>query len=589
MRALLLSAVLLPALAVAQAPVPENPSHARPSWASYHANSYAQASTAQRGPEPGDALRAEYVPAGRINKASPWTILGRPYADGSQPIWGATLTHVLKNVLRPDGTLELVDTERINYNLTSINWNLLALDNGKVYVMDPVKRQILRYADERPGDPDSPVVLDGAFPFPRGARTKSAHLNVTYDGWIVVPGENGSLFAVTPDFSQVVTGSFPVDEGDIVGHNAFPIDEDGGIYLSSQKGVTKVRWTGSAFEFLWRVPYRFRNPGCSDPENALEDLRRTLDGDPCSGSGTTPTLVGVGPAEDHLVVVVDGHQPNNRMVALWRDEIPADWPGLPGEDRRIAAITPLPYATAEGRGFNTENSPTAWGYEIAAAQWNGIGPTEDPVPGVQKLRWSPETRTLDVVWATDEVALNNILTYSDGSGLVYGTGLAVNSDVYHFYALDWATGRVVTDLPLGDGDEYIDGGNQLTLLDDRSLAYGSGAAGLVHITPVPAGGASTGGAVNVEPSPDARATALRVFPNPTDGVVRVAFEVDAPAAVELTLRDLRGREVAVVARAAFPAGRHEATASTDGLSAGTYIVRLRVGERSTARRFVKVR
>ena len=98
-----------------------------------------------------------------------------------------------------------------------------------------------------------------------------------------------------------------------------------------------------------------------------------------------------------------------------------------------------------------------------------------------------------------------------------------------------------------------------------------------------------GGAVGAEPSPDARATGLRVFPNPTGGVVRVEFEVSGAADVELTLRDLRGREVAIVARAAFPAGRHEAAVSTDGLAAGSYLVRLRVGERSTVRRLVVVR
>ena len=232
---------------------------------------------------------------------------------------------------------------------------------------------------------------------------------------------------------------------------------------------------------------------------------------------------------------------------------PPDWRGLPGYDRRVAAVTPLPYATAAGAGFNTENSPTAWGYEIATAQWNGIGPKRDPMPGVQKLRWDPRRRSLDVVWATDAVALNNILTYSDGSKLVYGTGLAVGTDVYHFYALDWATGRVVLDLPLGDGDEFIDGGNQLTVLADRSLVYGSGDAGLVHIT--------AGRPTDPQPSPDAEVSRLRVVPNPARGQIRVVFEIDRPGQVELTLRDARGRQVAVIADGTYGTGRQVATTS----------------------------
>ena len=581
--ALLAGAVaLLAPAASAQAPVPVNPSVAQWPWGVYHANSYAQASTAQRGPERGDVLSAEHLPGGRINKASPWTILGVRYADGSQPIWGATLTHVIKSVQRPDGRVEVVDTERIDYNLASVNYDLIALQNGKVYVVDPVKKRLLRYADATPGDPDSEIALDATFDYPDGTDIFAAHLNVTYDGWIVVPGESGQIIAIAPDFSDYRLGTFPVAEGDIVGHNAFPVDQDGGIYLSTQKGITKLRWTGDGFETLWRVEYRFRNPGCSEPESPREDLERTLTGDPCSGSGTTPTLMGVGPDEDRLVLVIDGHQPNNRMVAFWRDGIPDDWAGLDGYDRRVAAVTPLPYATAEGDGFNVENSPTAWGYEVATAQWNGIAPKEDPVPGVQKLRWSPQTRTLDVVWATDAVALNNILTYSDGSGLVYGTGLAVGTDVYHFYALDWATGAVVLDLALGDGDEFIDGGNQLTMLGDRSMVYGSGSAGLVHVV------ASAPTDPEPDPDPDARVSRLRVSPNPAQGQIRVDFEIDRPGQVELTLRDVRGREVVRIADAVYPTGPQTVTASTAGLSSGTYIVRLRTGRRSTARRFVVV-
>ena len=289
---LCLATALLAVAAGAQTPVPVNPSVAAWPWGVYHANSYAQASTPQRGPERGDALSVAYSPAGRINKASPWTVLGVPYADGSQPIWGATVTHVLKSVQRPDGRVETVDTERIDYNIFSVNYDLIALENGKVYVVDPVKRRLLRYADETPGDPDSPIKLDGVFDYPRGTDIFAAHLNVTYDGWIIVPGESGEIIAIAPDFSDYRLGRFPVAEGDIVGHNAFPIDQDGGIYLSTQKGITKVRWTGDGFETVWRTEYGFRNPGCSEPANALEDLQRTLNGDPCSGSGTTPDADG---------------------------------------------------------------------------------------------------------------------------------------------------------------------------------------------------------------------------------------------------------------------------------------------------------
>ena len=326
------------------------------------------------------------------------------------------------------------------------------------------------------------------------------------------------------------------------------------------------------------MPYRFRNPGCREPRNAAEELMWTLQGNPCSGSGTTPTLVGVD-GEDELVVVVDGHQPNNRLVAFWRDEVPADWAGLDGVDRRVAAITPAPYATAEGRGFNTECSPTAWGYDIAFAQWGGIDPEEDPLPGVQKFRWDPATRTLALVWATDQATMNNVLTYSDGSGLVYGTGR--RSGVYTFYALDWATGEVVIEHPLGTDAAFTDGGNQVVPLADRSLVYGSGAGGLVRIGPTDV--------VAVEPSPEAEATALRVFPNPAGSTLRVQYVLDAEARVRLSLRTLLGREVALLDVGRRAAGPHQAEVSTAGVAAGMYIVHLDLGRDSVTRKVTRIR
>ena len=574
MRALLFA---LFAFSAATLP-PTNSQHAVPRWAVYHGTSYAQASTPDRGPEPGDALRAEHVPAGNVDGPSPWTLLGVPYADGSQPVWGSTLNFVTKAVLRPDGTLDHVDNERIDFNPFSVSYNALALADGSLVTTDSDDRRLLRYGDATPGDPDSPVALLGELPFPDGVDGTAGNLNVTYDGWIVVPTDDGRVFATRPDFSETRVSDFQIGGGDVVYHNAFPVDEDGGIYLLADPGIAKVVWTGDGFELAWEVDYRFRNPGCPDPINIAQELKWTLEGNPCSGSGTTPTLVGV-EGEDELVVVVDGHQPNNRLVAFWRDEVPADWAGLDGYDRRVAAVTPAPFATAEGRGFNTECSPTAWGYGIAFAQWGGIDPEEAPLPGVQKFEWDPETRTLDLAWATDQATMNNVLTYSDGSGLVYGTGRV--GGVYTFYALDWETGAVRMEEPLGADRAFLDGGNQVVVLPDRSVLYGSGEGGLARVGPA--------GAVTAAPSPAAEATELDVSPNPARGTVRVRYTLDGDARVRLSLRTLLGREVEILDVGRKSAGTHVAEVSTDGLAAGVYVVRLDAGARSVTRRVTRIR
>jgi hypothetical protein len=183
-----------------------------------------------------------------------------------------------------------------------------------------------------------------------------------------------------------------------------------------------------------------------------------------------------------VAVIVDGHRPANNLVAFWRDAPPAGWRALPGQDARVAGVLRLPYATPEGRGFSTENSPAAGGFAVAAAQWNGFDPPCDPVPGVQQVRWDPTVRRLALTWANPAVHMNGVLTHAAGSGLLYSTGR--RGCIYRLVGLDWRTGEVRLDVPLGDDPRFIDPGNQIVVLPDRSLLYGS-ARGLVRIMPAP--------------------------------------------------------------------------------------------------------
>jgi hypothetical protein len=86
---------------------------------------------------------------------------------------------------------------------------------------------------------------------------------------------------------------------------------------------------------------------------------------------------------------------------------------------------------------------------------------------VQKLRWDPTSRTMRVVWANGKVSLNNVLAYSAGSGLLYGSGR--KSCVNTFYALDWQTGEVKIEKPLGREDIYMDQGNGWQIGDERNI------------------------------------------------------------------------------------------------------------------------
>jgi hypothetical protein len=321
--------------------------------------------------------------------------------------------------------------------------------------------------------------LKDTFELPANIPGSFVHMNVTYDGWIVLQTNRGHLVAVRRDFSEYRTFRLArAADSNQYGHNAFSVDEEGGLYFVSTQSLTRVNWDGNRFSLGWRIPYDFQGSGGKPSDSTAVQLSKFLRGEEGTGSGTTPTLMGFGNM-DKLVLVADGKTPNN-MVAFWRDKIPDDWAGLPGYDRRIAAITPLPYSTPEGEGFTAENSPTAWGYDMAIAQYNGFEPDKNPAKGVQKLRWDPTTRTLPVVWATDAVNFNNVLTYSQGSNLVYGSGR--REGIYHFWGLDWETGQVKLEVPLGDSPNFLDQGNQVTLNDDRSVMF-STATGIVRIWP----------------------------------------------------------------------------------------------------------
>ena len=77
--------------------------------------------------------------------------------------------------------------------------------------------------------------------------------------------------------------------------------------------------------------------------------------------------------------------------------------------------------------------------------------------------------------------MNGVITASSGSNLIYSSGRM--GCTYTFFALDSATGAVRIRQPLGDDPMFVDGGNNISLNDDRSLVFGSG-RGIVRLRPL---------------------------------------------------------------------------------------------------------
>lgn len=89
---------------------------------------------------------------------------------------------------------------------------------------------------------------------------------------------------------------------------------------------------------------------------------------------------------------------------------------------------------------------------------------------------------------------------------------------------------------------------------------------------------------------DVNAGAPRAFalaplsPSPATGSCRVTFTVPARARVRLSVHDLQGREVALLAEGDREAGRHSDALETTGLPAGVSFVNLRSSGASFTRR-----
>jgi hypothetical protein len=448
---------------------PLNPFLPNSAWPTIHRNNANQASTCLRGPEPGDTLEITTTPLPGQQSASSWLFWSDAYPDGTRALYGGSVNFLLKAVPSPTG-FELVEKRPTNADALDLSrLTHIALSNHRR--VSTAGREILFWKDVDESSPKSATVIEHTVQVPSELGGIAAFLAVMFDGSIAfITSENG-FGVVSKDRSTVSALKVSLEPDEVAAHNQFAVDAQGNLYIVTTHRMLSLRWDGMKLTQRWQAPYDFVGNG---PKGIMR------------GSGTTPTLIGFGPTDDRLVFVVDGHTPSN-LVTFWRDDIPGDWKGLDGQDRRMAALTPLPFAAfnasvpfLKDKFQAVENSPTARGYEIALAQYNGFFSACNPEPGVQKLRWNPSDRTMRVIWATDKVNLNSVLTYSAGSKLVYGSGR--KDCKYFFYGLDWETGEVRLEVPLGMGNAFNDQGNQVVIGEGRDISF-SGATSIVHIRP----------------------------------------------------------------------------------------------------------
>ena len=144
-------------------------------------------------------------------------------------------------------------------------------------------------------------------------------------------GYNRGIVIVDRDLTKIID-SYSLPEGQVL-TNSIAVDERNGIYVASNSQqengsglMQKIIWKNGQLstdelDGAWKAPY---DGGPNAPSIKMG-----------TGTGSTPTLMGFGDDEDKLVVITDGAK-RMKLIAFWRDEIPADAKELVPGNPRIA-------------------------------------------------------------------------------------------------------------------------------------------------------------------------------------------------------------------------------------------------------------
>ena len=361
--------------------------------------------------------------------------------------------------------------------------------DNRFYVADK-DGSITVYGDAVEGDASSEIVIKGQFQMLSEAAGPTVGMNMTYDGWIVLPTEQGYLVAVSRDLSEhrLVRLRHAEEEGTTpqgVGYgwirNSLAVDHAGGIYVASRNHMHKVIWTGDGLstdekDGAWTARY---------PNSTGR------------GTGSTPSLMGFGP-EDRFVIITDGNTLMN-VTLFWRDDIPKDWRQLEGApSHRIAGLAPVTMGELNLSAIQTEQSAVVGGYGVFVVNNDprnrpekipagllighlGSNPMFQPF-GVEKFQWDPKTRRFASAWVNTKVSSPNAVPWvSLGSNRIYFIGARDNE--WTLEALDWDTGKSDFHYIIGD-QRFNSLYSGVVINDDGSVMYGT-SWGRAKIRPKP--------------------------------------------------------------------------------------------------------
>jgi hypothetical protein len=349
--------------------------------------------------------------------------------------------------------------------------------DGYHYTFFDGTRLVKSFDDNEQNAPLRPVrdveITDGLPPEIADGVTRILGISLTYDGYLAVAAAGG-LFVFDRDLVRKDYLLFPGEHVE----NSLALDEKR-IYVLTSKHMRGVAWDGA------KLSTDASTGGWTSGYDVMPEGEAIERGAASHGSGTTPTLMGFGDDEDHLVVISDGSPEGAQLVAFWRDGIPDDFVRKPGTaSRRIAdqirlRVSPLTVEAspaAYGTGVIVLNSTYP---ESAPAPLSIIGnaflagETREPPLGAQKLDWKPDENRFVESWFLPEIDNTDWMppAISAKNGLAY---VATKTDsVYEYRAIDFASGETVARWTFPDDSVlWNNWGGITTLLEDGDLLLG---------------------------------------------------------------------------------------------------------------------
>lgn len=388
--------------------------------------------------------------------------LKSPVADKWNEAWG---NKILDKLDKNNGASAMFTAVRSMMPLKSLSGVYTVVGDNDWFYIARKDGSVVAYTDAVKDDANSKIVEVARFQLPAKLAGASVGMNMTYDGWIVFPMENGTMIAVSPDLTEYRSVRMKhADSEDTSTHgvgygwvrNSIAIDKDGGIYAVSRNHAHKIIWTGDKLstdeaDGAWTAEYRNGH---------------------VEGSGATPSLMGFGD-EDRFVVFTDGEIRMN-VVLMWRDAIPEDWKQLDGApSRRIAGQAPADMGEQKVTKIQSEQTVIVAGYgalvvnntprntpffmpKEGVGRGASIGPLGNNPKfqpyGVQKFEWNPNLRRLEKAWVNETISSpNGVPWVSTGSGQVYFIG--ARDHEWTLEAVNWLTGEPTFHYILG-GQKY---------------------------------------------------------------------------------------------------------------------------------------